>query len=193
LGVDRSRPKWAAARGLGDTRRGKIALRSLAERGIYATGGAREGRCSEKVPFDTICCGIELKRVTGDGVSARSKCAAASAGICSAWQIWHGVSWPLVCSCRNAPPLAKYKSAAHASRANPFRKRLSSSVRREMDMSKKRSKVGSRGYTLPCHLRRTIPAFGFVGFRAAAKLRSPAISVTACTYLYLLTTPLVQA
>src|SRR5271155_700965 len=46
-----------------------------------------------------------------------AKRAEAIAGICSAWQTWQTVSGPLLCSCRSAPPHAKYNSAAQANSA----------------------------------------------------------------------------
>ncbi len=52
------------------------------------------------------------------GVLARASRAAASAGMCSAWQMWQAVSGPLVCLCRKEPPAAKKSSAAHASSAS---------------------------------------------------------------------------
>ena len=55
--------------------------------------------------------------MTNSGVATRSSGAAASVGICSAWQMWHAVSSPLVCSCRKLPPAAKYTMAAQASSA----------------------------------------------------------------------------
>ncbi len=54
---------------------------------IYAVGGARPARCRENESLGDACRGTKEYQVTTRGVLARSSRAAASAGMCSAWQI----------------------------------------------------------------------------------------------------------
>jgi len=68
-------------------------------------------------------------RVTGVSEIENATGAEASAGMCNAWQMWQGVSGPLVCSCRNAPPQAKYSRAAQARSAKPRRSQHPSCVK----------------------------------------------------------------
>lgn len=109
----------------------------------YATGargGAREGRCSEKESFGATCRGIEASQTIGAGATENATLAVASAGMCSVWQTWHGVSGPLVCSCSSAPPHAKYSNAKQANSAKP---RRSPSLSRVKDLCISEGTVGA--------------------------------------------------
>jgi len=75
--------------------------------GNYAVGGARPARCSEKESLGAACLGSDEYLVKICGVLRRSSLAAASAGMCNAWQIWQAVSGPFVCWWKSAPPAAK--------------------------------------------------------------------------------------
>jgi len=70
-------------------------------------GGARPARCREKESLGAACCGSEEYQVTIGVVLMRSSRAAASAGMCSAWQIWQTVSGPFVCWWKRELPAAK--------------------------------------------------------------------------------------
>ena len=63
----------------------------------YALGGARPARCRENELLGAACCGNEEYQVIVWGVLTRSGRAAARAGMCSAWHMWHAVSGAFVC------------------------------------------------------------------------------------------------
>src|SRR6266850_764038 len=63
----------------------------------YAEGGARPARCRANESLGAACSGSDEYQVTSSGVLTRSSGAAASVGMCSAWQTWHAGSGPFVC------------------------------------------------------------------------------------------------
>ena len=67
------------------------------------------------------CGGSEENRAISSGAATRSRAAAASAGMCSVWQIWQAVSGPFVWRWRMLPPAAKYSNTAHANTASARR------------------------------------------------------------------------
>ena len=87
----------------------------------YAEGGARDARCRETELLGATCGGSEENRAISSGAATRSRPAAASAGMCSVWQIWQAVSGPFVWRWRMLPPAAKYSSTAHANTASARR------------------------------------------------------------------------
>src|SRR5580704_6349252 len=93
----------------------------LTENGNYAEGGAREARCRENELLGAACCGSTEWREIGSGAATRSRAAAASAGMCSDWQMWQAVSGPFVWWWRRLPPAAKYSKTAHANTATARR------------------------------------------------------------------------
>lgn len=69
-----------------------------------------------------------MYRITTSGAGRRSREAAASAGMCNAWQMWQALSGPVVCWCSSDPPVAKYKIAAQATRAKARRANFRSNL-----------------------------------------------------------------
>jgi len=62
----------------------------------YADGGPREARCRAKESCGVALSGSAACRATSRASGMRSSGAAASAGMCSAWQMWQAVSGPPV-------------------------------------------------------------------------------------------------
>lgn len=63
----------------------------------YSVGGAREVRWKENESLGAACCGIEECQATTSNVPLRSTREAASACMCSAWQIWQAPFGPWGC------------------------------------------------------------------------------------------------
>ena len=85
---------------------------------VYAAGGARDARWSEKESSGEMLSGGAACHATCRASGMRSTGAAANAGMCRDWQTWQAMSRPAACWWTNTPPAAKYSSARQPNTAS---------------------------------------------------------------------------